>query len=973
MADTQKFHSASASKAFSLLGSSHSGLSQQEAQKRISTYGRNILVETKPPQWPKLLLAQFNNILIIMLIVAAGLSFYVGKQIDGVVIFIAVVLSVLFGFLQEYKAESALSALKSLTNPKALVLRDGRETLIDARDLVPGDIILLSEGDKIPADCLLLESANISVDQSSLTGESRPTHKREGEVSEHTHLAERTSMLYAGTTIVRGHGKSLVAYTGKHTEFGKIASSLSSTSEEQAPLQKSLSELGKKIGFVAIGLSVLFFIFGILRGEPFEQMFVVAISLAVASIPEGLPTIITITLAVGVQAMSKKKAIVRRLPAVETLGSATVICTDKTGTLTQNRITVTHLWAGDSDFTFDGIALEDGHMHFGHTPSSQAHAAHAPAALAHATQMHAQAHPNATTPPNDTLTHPTSTRAAGNLAARTHTSGKPAAAHSSPNAPLPGASSTTLPGAPAATQQLALRALEIGVLCNSSTFIYTGEKLSGIAGDPTEAALLVAAKKAFLEPETLRSSNKLIAEFPFDSDRKMMSVVRNTSEGTISFVKGAPEMVLPHCKKILTQNGEVPLNSTLLKSMHAKTDEFSLRALRVLALAYKKVKEKPHYALDDAERELVLVGFVGMIDPPRKEVASAIETCRHAGIRVIMVTGDSRPTAVAIAKQIGLMAEGEEDTHMLGGDEIDSLDEYRLSQRLSSTAVCCRTTPEQKLRIVSTLSKKGEVVAVTGDGVNDAPAIKRASIGIAMGISGTDVAKEVSDMVLLDDNFSTIVTAIEHGRSIYRNIKSFVRYQFSTSVAAMAAMFFPPFLGLSLPMGAIQILWVNLIMDGPPALALGAEPSSEGEMDKPPRNPHADFVSRNMILSIAITGLCMAAVTIFTLFIFTPISAQKATTVAFTAFVFMQLANALNCKAPDISLFKNLFSNKYLLAAIMLSIALQMCILYIPYLQQIFGTVPLEPVELLFALSSALLLILFGELKKRFFKDFTKY
>lgn len=891
MGEQAKLHSITANAAFSLLGSSEQGLSSQEAQKRLSTYGPNVLVEIRPPQWPKLLAAQFNNLLIIMLIAAAGLSFYVGKQIDGIVIFIAVLISVLFGFFQEYKAESALSALKSLTNPKALVLRGGKEELIDARHLVPGDIVLLGEGDKIPADCRLLEGANISVDQSALTGESHPTHKKEGELAEHTHLAERENMLYAGTTIVRGHGRALVATTGKLTEFGKIASSLSTTAEEQAPLQKSLSELGKKIGFVAIALSLLFFLFGMWRGESFEYMFVVAISLAVASIPEGLPTIITITLAVGVQAMSRKKAIVRRLPAVETLGSATVICTDKTGTLTQNRMTVTHLWVEDFTLTFDGIGLEEGKMQ------------------------------------------------------------------------LP----------EGASANLAQKALEIGVLCNSATFVYKDDKLSSIAGDPTEAALLVCAQKGGLVPDRLRSSHKLAAELPFDSDRKMMSAVRSTQNGHVSFVKGAPEMVLPHCKKLLTSSGEVPINPALSRKLHSQIDAFSSQALRVLALAYKSVKEKPHYALDDTERDLVLVGFVGMMDPPRKEVAGAIEKCRRAGIRVIMVTGDSRPTAVAIARQIGLMEEGQEQTHVLGGDEIETLDEYRLSQRLSSVCVCCRTTPEQKLRIVSALSKKGEVVAVTGDGVNDAPAIKRASIGIAMGISGTDVAKEVSDMVLMDDNFSTIVAAIEHGRSIYRNIKSFVRYQFSTSVAAMTAMFVPPFLGLPLPMSAIQILWVNIIMDGPPALALGAEPASEGEMDKPPRNPRADFVSRNMLLSIATTGIFMAGITLFCLWLYSPLSEQKAVTVAFTTFVFLQLANALNCKSPDTSLFRTFFSNKYLLLALVLSITLQLCIIYLPQLQQIFGTTALAPADLLFVFSMALFLILFGELKKKFFKEFTRY
>ncbi|VVB58897.1 Potassium-transporting ATPase ATP-binding subunit [Candidatus Anstonella stagnisolia] len=890
MAESAHFHSVPISKALSISESSEGGLSADEAQKRLSTYGKNILVEVEGPKWPKIFVAQFSNPLIIMLTLAASLSFYVGKRIDASAICVAVLISVLFGFLQEYKAESALAALKSLTNPKALVVRGKKEKLIDARELVPGDILLVSEGDKIPADCRVLENANLAIDQSSLTGESHAVHKSLAELPLSTPLAERSNMLYAGTVVVRGHGKALVSSTGKFTEFGKIASSLSATEEEQAPLQRSLAELGRKIGIVAIMLSVLFFAFGVLRAEPIDQMFVVAISLAVAAIPEGLPTIITITLAVGVQAMSKQKAIVRKLPAVETLGSTTVICTDKTGTLTQNRMTVTRLWVENSTFEFDGIGLEGGKM---------------------------------------------SSQKEGDL-------------------------------------QLAKKALQIGALCNTASFVYEGEKLSSIAGDPTEAAILIAAQKAGIDAAEERTEYKLLGEVPFDSERKLMSVVRNMPDGAISFVKGAPECMFPRCKKLLTPEGEVPFSPQISRRLHAKAEEFSSDALRVLALAYKRVKAKEHYTHEETEHDLVFVGFVGMMDPPRKEVAGAIEKCRRAGIRVIMVTGDSRPTAVAVALKVGLMAEGE-DERVLSGEEIDSLDDYRLSQRLLRAAVCCRTTPVQKLRIVSTLSKKGEVVAVTGDGVNDAPALKRAGVGIAMGITGSEVAKEVSDIVLLDDNFATIVSAIEHGRAIFRNIKSFVRYQFSTAVAAMAAMFIPPFLGLPLPMSAIQILWVNIIMDGPPALALGAEPSSEGEMDKPPRDSRADFVSRNLLLSIATTGIFMAAVMLFTLWLYLQISPEKATTIAFTTFVGLQLANALNCKSPDKSLLQSFFSNKYLILAIVLSIALQLCIIYLHFFQGIFGTVALGTIDLLYVCGIGFVLILAGEVKKRFLKEYTRY
>jgi Ca2+-transporting ATPase len=896
--------------AMKAFGTSSAGLDEEGAASLLSKYGPNNFFKPKPVEWPKILLRQFENLLILMLVAASLISFFIGgHEIDGIGIMVAVLLSVGFGFFQEYKAESALEALKRLTVPTASVMRGGKAMVVKAESLVPGDILIISEGDKVSADCRIFESANIHADQSSLTGESYPIRKETGALSQSTILADRSNTLYAGTVVTRGHGRAIVVGTGGATEFGKIAQTLQDTEEETTPLQKNLGELGKKIGIAALFLCLVYFAFGVMRGVPAADMFIIAVSLAVAAIPEGLPTILAITLAIGVQKMAKRNALIRRLPAVETLGSATFICTDKTGTLTENKQTVTKLCTASCMFSFSGAGFGTG-------------------------QIRAES--------------------------------KSATAD--------------------ACSRLLSKSLEICCLCNNANITAEGGEVKGATGDPTEIALLVAAWKDDAQIDKLRSSNPIAFEITFDSGRKMMSVVRAGKEGTFAYVKGAPEKVLMHSTHILTERGEEVLTSKRRAELTEQLDKFSSQALRVLGLAYKKVKHATDYSEDELERGMVFAGLIGMIDPPRPEALPAVQLCKSAGIKVMMITGDSGKTAEAIARQVGILSQ---NGLMISGERLDGMKEAELRTLAPRIQLCYRATPEHKFRIISALMENGEIVAVTGDGVNDAPAIKKANIGVAMGISGTDVSKEVADMVLTDDNFSSIVKAVKYGRTIMSNIKSFVRFQFSTNVAALTLMFAAPIMGMPLPLAPLQILFINIIMDGPPAIALGVEPPSRDEMAQKPRNPKIGFLSNPLLAAILFNGLLMAIITLFAFASYLASEPAKATSIAFTTFVFLQLGNALNCKSAKKSIFsgmqdflsrKNpeaklpaLLSNKYLLLAILLSGLLQVLIVQMPYLQAAFHTVSLAPSDFTFPFGGALLIIALEEMKKRFFRGNTDY
>jgi len=896
-------HSAPEGYLFNCLKSSKEGLTSPQAAESLSNFGPNELRLHQVSGPLQILIRQFKNILIVLLLLSAGVAFMVNDLLDAIGILVAVALSVFFGFFQEYKAEQALSALRKIASPHANVIRDGRETEVLSSAIVPGDLLVLSEGDLVPADCRMLEGANVSSDQSALTGESVPSSKSPGTLGASTPLAERKNMLYAGTTIVRGHCRAIAFSTGVSSEFGKIAEKLASMEDEPAPLTQKISALGENIGKIAMALCFFFFLFGVWRGEEMAKMLIIAISLAVAAIPEGLPTVLAITLAIGVQRMAQQHAIVRKLPAVETLGSATVICTDKTGTLTANRMTLMRLFTRGTVYSIGGGPLDLRAGIFENDPAS-------------------------------------------------------------------GGGQT-----PADSKALSdVRfALSCGALCNDAAIFYKSpEHISGTRGDPTEIAILVAAEKAGMGQEKLREQSRKISEIAFEYTRKMMTQVRMHGASPRAYSKGAPEKILSLCTKIIDGKGVRKITDSDRKEIHAMVEKFGRQALRTLAFAYSDLPSSYKAGDDDGiEKGMVFVGMAGFIDPPRKEVAEAIALSQSAGIRIVMITGDSHITASVIAEQLGLLSSGGK---VRLGDEIGKMSEAELSLAVKDLAVCARATPEHKYMIVAALKRNGEIVAVTGDGVNDAPSIKAADIGIAMGVGGTDVARGAADVILTDNNFRTITMSIRQGRSIYENIRSFVRFQFTTNVAALTLMFSCPLLGFPLPLAPLQILWANIMMDGPPALALGIEPSRSDAMSRPPRKPSAPFVSRTLLASILTSGFLMFAITLAVFAYYDPIGNFKmASTMAFTTFIMLQLANAFNCRSDHLSAFNNLFSNKALIAAVLVAFLIHLGIIYLPDLQAIFGTVPLTRHDWALVAGGAIAMVAFEEMRKRFFEKLTEY
>lgn len=886
--NSQKWHSLKLNGLLYKLGTREEGLSAAEAGRRLAEGGKNSIGHTEAEPWYSLLFSQMSSLPIIMLLAAAAISFGLGftvdekKLLDGIAITVAVAIAVFFGFFQEYKAERALEALRKMVVLRSVVIRGGKDYSIDSSELVVGDIVLLEEGSRIPADMRLLEATNLAVDQSMLTGESHASKKEVCVLPEKTHLSDQSNLIFSGTIIVRGHCKGVVVATGMATEFGKIVGIVATTKEGKTPLQESLAGLSRALGIAGIIFASLFFIIGIARGETAVNMFVVGVTLAVAVIPEGLPTVLAITLAIGVQKMARKNAIVRKMAAVETLGSATVICTDKTGTITRNRMEVQEIVLLHKTYGIEQGAL------------------------------------------NSEMVR---------------------------------------------RDRVLSRALEASILCNNAILVDSDGK-QVLSGDPTETALLSAAMPGLQNYNRLRLEHRVIAEVPFDSNRKMMSTIRAWGKERVAFVKGAPEKVLSRCSKVLAEKGAIKMTQEHTRYFTSEAHSLGKRGMRVLALAYRPIEKLSSYSSSNTERSLVFVGLVGMEDPPRPEVASAIALCKSAGIRVIMVTGDSVHTAQAIASKIGLLSEGQS---VVDGPELEDMGEEELRTLLPRAGVFARTTPEQKFRIISALQGMGEIVAVTGDGVNDAPALKKANIGVAMGLTGTDVSKEVAEIVLTDDNFASIVNAVRYGRVTFNNIKAFVRYQLSTNVAALSLMFSAPALSLPLPLYPLQILWINIMVDGPPALALGLEPSSHDEMEKPPRNSKDAFLTRNLVLSIVFTGLMMAAISISVYLHYLSSSPEKAVTATFTLFVFLQLINALSCRSAHRSIFSRTFSNPYIFLAIIASLALHMAIVYLPALQPIFKTVPLAGADLALLACAAAIILLFEELKKKYFPSSTVY
>ncbi len=836
------------------LHTAENGISESEAQQRLKATGFNELKEKKKVTLLNLFLNQFKSFLVLILVAAAVISYLIGNIIDAILISIIILLNAVLGFFQEFKAERTLESLKKLSAPQAEVIRDGEERIIDARKLVPGDILVIKEGDKIPADARIIEIANLKVDESSLTGESTPIAKTD-KVLQDVILPERKNMLYMGTVATYGRAKAIIVNTGMNTEIGKIAT-LIQTAEEETPLQVKINAFGKWLGLVIVIVAVISGAIGILENYPITDMFLTSAALAVAAVPEGLPALLTITLAIGVQTMSRQKAIVRKLSAVETLGSTTVILADKTGTMTTNEMTVKKIFIDGKEIDVSGVGFE----------------------------------PKGEFSIKGKLIDPNEIK------------------------------------------ELVV-ALTSAALCNDAILSDEGGKWKTI-GDPTESALVTVAKKAGLDNKELEKKYPRVSEIPFSSDRKMMSTVHKVDKGFFVYSKGAPEVILSRCNRIL-RNREMKLGELQKNDILSAVKEYASNGLRVLAVAYREADNiHEHF-----EKDLVFVGLLGMMDPPRPEVKVAIKTCNDAGIKVMMITGDHKDTALAIARELGLVKDGK----VLVGEELDKLDDTQLEKLVEEVEVYARVSPAHKSRITKILRKKGHIVAVTGDGVNDAPALKDAHIGVAMGIKGTDVAKEASEMVLADDNFATIVKAVEEGRGIYDNIRKFMRYILSANFGEIIIITLAILLRIPLPLLPIQLLWINLLTDGLPALALGFDTKDKDIMKRKPRDPKKSIL--NKMVPFMLAGGILFGLISLTLFFeeFNNGSLEKARTIVFTTIIVFELLFVFNCRSEKEPIWKiNPFSNKLLLISVTIALLLQIAIVYLPFFNALFKTIPLN-------------------------------
>ncbi|MGI9952308.1 calcium-translocating P-type ATPase, SERCA-type [Moorellaceae bacterium AZ2] len=853
------------------------GLTGEEARRRLKEIGLNQLRGKSGISPWKLFARQFSDFIVWVLLGATAISIFLGEVADAVTIIAIVFINAFLGLIQEYRAERSLEALSEMAAPFARVIRDAQVQRIPARELVPGDILLVEGGDRVAADALLLWASSLEVEEAALTGESHPVAKEPGALHEEVPLGDRRNMLYMGTVITRGRGKAVVVATGMATEIGNIAGMIQEVKEEETPLQKRLAQVGSWLVLACLVICALMVVIGLGRGEDPYRMFLVGVSLAVAAIPEGLPAIVTVCLAMGVQRMARRRAIVRKLPAVETLGCATVICTDKTGTLTTNQMTVRQVWVNDRVYGVSGT---------GYAPQGEF---------------------------------------------------------------LWGGHKAVI------DEPLALL-LKAAALCNNALLQRNGLTVGGwfrgnrkgkrswkISGDPTEGALLVAAAKGGIWREHLEKNSRRLIEIPFDSERKRMSVVYETHGRRRVYVKGAPDVLLNLCNFLFLGGEAVPLTSHWHRKIQEQNEDMARRALRVLALAYRDLPPSLPLTSEAVEENLTFIGLVGMSDPPRPEAQEAVQVCRRAGIKVVMITGDHRLTAQAIARELGLPAD---ENNVLTGAELEALTDKELAARAREVAVYARTSPLQKLRIVRALKKNGHVVAMTGDGVNDAPAIKEADIGIAMGQTGTDVAKEAASMILADDNFATIVAAVEEGRGIYSNIRKFIRYLLSCNVGEVLTMFIAAITGLPLPLLPIQILWMNLVTDGLPALALGMDPGEPDLMARPPYRSGESVFARGLgwsIISLGVQiGLVTVAVFLAGLFLGEG-DLATARTLAFTTLVFAQLFAVFECRSEAASPFAvGYFSNKHLVLATACSAVMQLLVIYWPLLQTVFRTAPLN-------------------------------
>jgi Ca2+-transporting ATPase len=904
---SKSWHTMSPEETLKELNSAEHGLSQEEVQKRLAEYGLNELQKEKRASPIRMFLKQFTDILIIILLIATALSIAVEAIVDAIIIIAMVLATAILGFVEEFRSEKAVEALEKLTAPTAIVLRDKKEVKVPANEIVPGDVILLFTGDRVPADVRLIESVNLKVDEASLTGESSPVNKNVDACAEGLPLNDRRNMAFIGTVVVYGRGKAVATTTGMNTEFGKIARMVQMTKKEETPLEKRTQSIGKLIGILCVTICVGVGAIGIVQGRSIIDMLLWGISLAVAAVPEALPAIVTGALAVGMYRMAKVNTIVKKLPAVETLGCTGVICSDKTGTMTKGEMTVQRIYVDDEFVKVSGVGYE----------------------------------PEGEFSTGDTKVEP----------------------------------------------KYELRTLLIaGTLCNDAKLEKdTASEKWAIKGDPTEGALIVAAAKAGLWKEELEQEQPRIGELPFSSETKRMTTVHIVSgKKRIAYMKGAPEIVLNKCTKVLA-NGKI---SKLIEGDRARilsvNEAMARQALRNLGFAFRELPESVNAYDEKIEKDFIFVGIVGMIDPPREEVKDAIQTCRKAGISVVMVTGDHRLTAIAVAKELNMLGENEEQGKVLTGAELEKLGDEQFNDMVERVVIYARVSPEHKVRIIEAWKAKGHIVAMTGDGVNDSPALRMSDIGISMGVTGTEVAKEASDIVLTDDNFASIVKAAREGREIYDNIKKYLTYLMRCNIMEILVMFIAvvsvPYLAkiyapdapaeaigsATIALTAAQLLWVNLTTDGLPAIALGIDPGDPDIMERKPRNPNESIFTRDVKLYLSLVPILMTALLLFGYFFYRPWESStqltEARTQLLTAMIIMELANAISARSLKYPVWKvGVFKNKFLWYAVLSSFFLQLIVLYTPGLNSAFSVSAPEPLDWAFAI--LFMAITFGSLE----------
>jgi Ca2+-transporting ATPase len=853
------------------LGSARAGLSGEVAARRLEEHGPNVLQAARRISAWSILAEQFRNILILILLVAVALSAVLGHELEAIAIGVIVLFAAFLGFIQEYRAERSMEALRELAAPMATVIREGVEREIPARELVVGDLVVLRTGDRVPADLRLVEAVNLQIEEAPLTGESVPVAKTTGPLDEGDGQAvgDRTNMAYAGTAVTYGRGSGAVVATGMDTEFGKVARLLQEVETGRTPLQENLDRVGKMLARAALGVVAIIVLLGVARGQDFVEMLIFGIALAVAVVPEALPAVVTISLAIGVQRMIRRNALVRRLPAVETLGSTSVICSDKTGTLTRDEMTVRRLHVGGRSIDVSGVGYDpEGGFTIGES---------------------------------DVF----------------------------------------------ATGQLD-ELLEAAALASDSQIARdaaTGQWR--VKGDPTEGALVVAAAKAGLNKPELDARYPRLEEIPFTSETKRMTTLHRVGEGVVAYSKGAPEVLLASCARVRSDAGEPLLDTATREAILGAARAMAGDALRVLAVA-----RRADATLENAERDMTFLGLVGMIDPPRPEAKEAIRTCEEAGIRVLMITGDHPVTAEAVARELNLLKRG----RVVTGAEIEAMDDAALGRAVDEIEVCARVSPVHKLRVVSALQSRGHVAAMTGDGVNDAPALKKAAIGIAMGITGTDVTKEAAAMTLTDDNFASIVAAVEEGRGIFGNIKKYLMYLLSSNIGEIGLMAGATLAGLPLPLTAVQLLYVNLATDGLPALALAVDPPERDLMRHPPRNPRTGIFTRPVVALMCLGGLWSTVVNLglFTWSLSNGRGVPHAMTLTFVSLVLIQFFKAYNYRSDRHSVLLRPFANRWLNLAILWELVLLVLIVYLPALHGPFKTVSLSRGDWLLAIGLAL-------------------